>query len=139
MREEATEQAYWVAFNGYLLLVAPEHLRSASQEERLADSTMNQVLRDMQGALSGDRQDLRYEDLTHEEPQAAVIDPAEIIGHIAPTTERSERRSRRDRQEPEAEMAAPSPENRPVPEHEYTPTQTNADDDDEVGSHGWWQ
>ena len=48
-------RAYWVAFIGQLFLVVPEHLRAASQEERLADAVMTQVAADMRGALDADR------------------------------------------------------------------------------------
>ena len=37
-------QAYWINHRGYLLLVAPQHLRMATSEERLAHETVAQLL-----------------------------------------------------------------------------------------------
>ena len=42
-RDEENE-AYWIVHNGNLLLVAPQHLRSATPEERLSSETIQQLM-----------------------------------------------------------------------------------------------
>ena len=42
--DEDGRQSYWIAFEGSLLLVAAEHLRSATGEEALADAVLNRTL-----------------------------------------------------------------------------------------------
>ena len=60
---DGSEDSYWVAMGGTLYLVAKQHLRPATQEEALGNAVMNQVMRDMRGALAQDRHMLRYVDL----------------------------------------------------------------------------
>jgi hypothetical protein len=47
-------QSYWIAFKGSLLLVAAEHLRSATREEVLADAVLNRALVEVREALDQD-------------------------------------------------------------------------------------
>eukprot|EP00971_Amphidinium_carterae_P178240 3535643-Amphidinium_carterae.1 len=58
--------AVWVAYNGSLFLVSPEHLRHASREEALADYVWNSRLRTFHDSLShhADSENVRYYDLT---------------------------------------------------------------------------
>ena len=40
-----TNQSYWIAHRGSLLLVAEQHIRSATGEESLADAVLTRVIR----------------------------------------------------------------------------------------------
>ena len=105
-------RAYWVAFNGTLFLVAPEHLRAASQEERLADAVMTQVAADMRGALEADRGSMPYVDLRQDDggAQAGQVDPFDVAAGVpAPPVAVAGRARRGDLDEPDAEAGAPSP------------------------------
>jgi hypothetical protein len=48
---EDHRQSYWVAYKGSSLLVAAEHLRSATREEALADAVLHRTLVEVQEAL----------------------------------------------------------------------------------------
>eukprot|EP00971_Amphidinium_carterae_P204849 4065381-Amphidinium_carterae.1 len=56
----------WLAHHGYLLLVPPEHVRSATFEERLAQHEFHTVVRDFHQQLvhEQDQTSIRYWDLT---------------------------------------------------------------------------
>ncbi len=56
--DEDHRQSYWVAYKGSLLMVAAEHLRSATWEEALADAMMNRTLVEVREALEQDRNQL---------------------------------------------------------------------------------
>ena len=71
--------SYWVAHNGHLLLVATEHLRSATREERLAHAVITQIMGDMRGHLQGDRPQLRFQDLRPEAEREANRVEAEPV------------------------------------------------------------
>ena len=90
--DDGSEDSYWVAMGGTLYLVAKQHLRPATQEEALGSAVMNQVMRDMRGALSQERHMLRYVDLRHqantdlEEPVAGPEVPVEGIMQVMHTS-----------------------------------------------------
>ena len=48
-------QCYWIAYEGSLLLVAGQHIRSATREESISDHVMNRLLRESQEALDQER------------------------------------------------------------------------------------
>ena len=80
VENSSTAGGYWVAYSGRLYKVAPQHLRSATREERLSDAVMNQVVREMRANLSGGegQQQLRFTDLTRQ-----AEDLRETCGSIA--------------------------------------------------------
>ncbi|CAK0857899.1 unnamed protein product, partial [Prorocentrum cordatum] len=50
---EGQNEEYWLVFNGNLLLVAPQHIRSATPEERLASEAIGSILENYNMDLSG--------------------------------------------------------------------------------------
>eukprot|EP00971_Amphidinium_carterae_P352846 6492750-Amphidinium_carterae.1 len=93
----------WIAFNGSLFLVSPEHLRHATREEALADYVWNNRLRSFHGSLShADSESVRYYDLTGEfERSVATRVP---VGDFATTTPETPAPSGRPRSSGEPDL-----------------------------------
>ena len=83
--DEDVRQSYWIAFKGSILLVAAEHLRSATREETLADAVLNRTPVEVREALDQDRGQLRFQDLRRQgEPLASGSVPANpLAGDMA--------------------------------------------------------
>ena len=64
--------SYCVAHKGRLLLVAREHIRAATHEERLSAAVMAQVVADIRIELENTRGNVVFEDL-HEADVASVV------------------------------------------------------------------
>ena len=45
-------QCHWIAYKGALLLVAEQHIRSATREESISDQAMNRLLREVKTPLN---------------------------------------------------------------------------------------
>ena len=97
-------RAYWVALNDQLFLVAPEHLRTASQEERLADAVMTRVAADMRGSLEADRGSMPHVDLCEGESRPGQIDLFDVAAHVAQPPHPHGVTRARDPDEPDAEV-----------------------------------
>ena len=69
-----TDEAYWVVHNGNLMVVAPQHLRRATAEERLASEVLAQVMEDY-GTMSSEieRGQHTFEDLRHQGTNLPVL------------------------------------------------------------------
>jgi hypothetical protein len=114
---EETSKSYWVVHNGKLLLVASEHLRSATREEALADSIMGQTLTEVRELLRQDRHQLQFQDLRRQggNPEAnveveapRVVNAEPLIDALnGPQAPRPEPEGGPAR-EPEAEISAPN-------------------------------
>jgi hypothetical protein len=128
-----TSKSYWVVHKGTLLLVAEEHLRSATREEMLADRVMSSVLEEAREALQQDRQQLRFRDLRGQDgPREQAVPVAEVAQAMRPGNEpeppqRGGARQRGGAQpEPEAEL----PGSQTVPATPAHSTHEHGRDDD---------
>ena len=61
-RGEGSE-GYWLVHNGNLLLVAPQHLRNATAEERLTDEVVQHMMNEYGNVLDATGEQRHYEDL----------------------------------------------------------------------------
>ena len=110
--------SYWCAHNGRLLLVAKEHIRAATNEERLSAAVMAQVVADMRAELENRRGNVVFEDLRPDEARAAEPEPvAPEIVHIPEVQQEVPvvRTRNHSGDEPDAEIS-PSTSPRPPPD-----------------------
>ena len=107
VRGEQLMDGYWLAHNGYLPLVAPEHIRSATREERLSSAVMSQVMTDMRSMLGDDRQNLRFYDLRQAAEEETIpeqnVAPEVVAAAMTPGSTATA--TVPPQQEPEAEMS----------------------------------
>eukprot|EP00971_Amphidinium_carterae_P175584 3480490-Amphidinium_carterae.7 len=87
----------WIACNGSLFLVSPQHLRHATRDKALADYVQNNSLRSFHGSLSHvDSESVRYYDLTGEfERSVATRVPVADFATMTPETPAPSGRPRR--------------------------------------------
>ena len=98
--------SYWVAHNGRLLLIAPQHIRAVTNEERLSAAVMTQVVADIRAELEDTRGNVVFEDLRPADEQAASpeVEPPDVVELPPAVVEAPAARSRRGSgQEPDAE------------------------------------
>ena len=122
-----TDEAYWIVHNGNLMVVAPQHLRRATAEERLASEVLAQVMEDY-GNMSNEveRGQHTFEDLRHQEQGLPVVTSASDAprGSEEPAPERPVPGTPAASRAPTDEVDSPEPEELPelgeeevVPEH----------------------
>ena len=112
---EGQNEAYWLVFNGNLLLVAPQHIRSATPEERLASEAIGSILEnynmDLTGIVRGQH---TFEDLRPVTGENPPMPPTSVEVQAPATSAQPE--MPRQSSEPEAQPSPAASERAPTPQ-----------------------